>query len=98
MAILSIRLGDDLKKRLDLETERTGLRRSDVVRRVLERSLPTEEELVEARARWQRVQHLIGSVSIDIPDLGRNHEEHLGRIFDAKRDDIMGRGAADRAD
>jgi predicted DNA-binding protein len=98
MGILSIRLNDDLQKRLDQETQRTGLRRSDVVRRALEQVLPADVDQLSARERYERVKHLIGSVSIDIPDLGRNHEEHLRRIFDAKRDDIMGRRAADRAD
>ena len=97
MAILSIRLDEDLEDRLDLATQQTGRRRSDVVRDLL-RGLPSRADMLTARQRYERVKHLIGAVDSGVSDLGSNHEAHLRRIFDAKRDDIMGRRPADRAD
>jgi predicted DNA-binding protein len=94
MAILSIRLSEDLERRLELEAQRSGQHRSAIIRALLERNLPTEEELQEARARWERVRHLIGSVDSGLTDLGSNHEEHLRRIFDERRAEIVGHGPA----
>lgn len=98
MAVLSIRLDDDLEERLALATAESGQRRSDVIRQLIRQGLPSRAERLSARERYERVKHLIGSVDSGMTDLGSNHEAHLRRIFDAKRDDIMGRGAADRAD
>jgi hypothetical protein len=89
---LNVRLDEDLEKRLAAEVARRGMKRSEVVRRILDSNLPAERVERSAAERLEAIRHVIGSVDSGIPDLGANHEEHLRRIFDARRDDIMGRG------
>lgn len=98
MSILSIRLDRDLEDQIEAAVRRTGQRRSELVRQVLREALPSFGQERSAAERYERVKHVIGAVRSGFTDLGRNHEEHLRRIFDAKRDDIMGRGTDDRAD
>lgn len=98
MGMLNVRLDEDLEKRLASEVKRRGLRRSDVVRRILDETLPPEAQELTPQERIARIRHLIGAVDSDIPNLGTNHEDHLRRIFDAKRDHTMGHRSAGSAD
>ena len=98
MPQLNVRLDDDLARRLAEEAKRTGLRRSDIVRLALSRSLPAEEEEVRgARERYERVKHLLASVNTGIRDLGRNHEKYLRDMFDAENADAARHGASDQS-
>lgn len=80
---LTVRLSDDLSLQLSRLAERLKLRRSDVIRMALERLV---EELGPPRDKrpYERVRHLVGSVSSGIPDLGSDHRRHLIQRF--KRD------------
>jgi metal-responsive CopG/Arc/MetJ family transcriptional regulator len=72
---VSLRLPDRLVKRIDRRAHRTGTTRSDLVRRILERSL--DDAAVAQDRPYDRVQDLIGSVSGAPTDLGARHREHL---------------------
>ncbi|MEN6546581.1 MAG: hypothetical protein ABFE07_11100 [Armatimonadia bacterium] len=98
MGMLNVRLDEDLEKRLAAEVKRRGLRRSDVVRQILDGILPTEEELQAARDRLERIRPFFGSLHSGIPDLAENHSKYLKEIMDAKRADIMGHRSSDQSD
>lgn len=75
---ISIRLTDDLQKKIDGIARRMRLRRSDVVRMAIRR-FAEEMDKENADRPYDRVKHLLGSVSSGIPDLGSAHREHLVR-------------------
>jgi len=98
MGMLNVRLDEDLEKRLAWEVKRRGLRRSDIVRQILDGTLPTEEELQAAHDRLERIRPFLGSIDSGIPDLGTNHSRYLKEIMDAKRADTMGHRSSDQSD
>jgi hypothetical protein len=73
---LSVRLPEDLCRGLADAARRLRLRRSDIVRLALEKYLH-ESVMQEDVAPYDRVKHLVGSVSSGIPDMGTAHREHL---------------------
>ena len=75
---LSVRLPEDLDREVTEAAARLRLKRSDIVRMALEQFLhepPAQEDL----APYQKIKHLIGSVSSGVSDLGSSHRTHLVR-------------------
>lgn len=73
---MTIRLSDDLDKRIVMLAGKLHLKRSDVVRLALEKFLGEAQGEREDRP-YDKVRGLIGSVSTGIRDLGESHREHL---------------------
>lgn len=71
---LTVRLPSDLTIKMKEKARRLRLKRSDIIRLALAEFLEGPEE---PHYPYERVKHLIGSVSIDIPDLGKNHRKYL---------------------
>jgi metal-responsive CopG/Arc/MetJ family transcriptional regulator len=72
---LVVRLPADLAHDLDRAAERSGRRRSAVVRDALHAYLrPAGRSPLRAA---DRVSHLIGSLESGVPDLARNHRRHV---------------------
>jgi len=72
---VSLRLPDRLVKSIDRRARESGTTRSDLVRRILERSL--DDAAVAGDRPYDRVQDLIGSLSGAPTDLGARHREYL---------------------
>lgn len=83
MGRLSVRLNADLDKRLTAEANRRGLSRSETVRRLLDRYLPTVTEELTVQKRLERIRPLLGAIDSGIPDLGTDHSKHLQKVMDA---------------
>ena len=75
---LTVRLPADLTVKIKEKARRLRLKRSDVVRLALTEFLEGPEE---TDYPYERVKHLIGSISTGISDLGANHREHLIKKF-----------------
>ena len=75
---LTVRLPDELDREITDAAKRMRLKRSDIVRLALEQYLQ-DLHLPEDLAPYDRVQHLVGSVTSGISDLGTAHREHLAR-------------------
>jgi antitoxin component of RelBE/YafQ-DinJ toxin-antitoxin module len=73
---LTIRLPTDLTIKIRQKAKQLGLKRSDVVRMALNEFLEGPSENIPV---YDRVKHLVGSVTTRIPDLGEKHREHLMR-------------------
>ncbi|MEW6419540.1 MAG: ribbon-helix-helix protein, CopG family [Nitrospirota bacterium] len=77
---LTFRLSEDLDKDVASLAKRFGLKRSDIVRMALEKFLEEIEGRIETKP-YDRIKHLVGSISSGIPDLGTSHREYLLRKF-----------------
>ncbi|WP_025322875.1 ribbon-helix-helix domain-containing protein [Deferrisoma camini] len=77
---ITVRLDDRLASALNTAAEKTGFRRSDIVRFALARFLEERSEPEESPL-FSRVRDLLGSVESGVPDLGEAHREHLERRF-----------------
>jgi len=76
---LTVRLPEDLHRRLNRLAKSSGIRRSEVVRQAIRRYV--ESELFENDRPYERVRHLAGIVRDGPPDLGARHREYLLEIF-----------------
>lgn len=73
---LTVRLPDDLDRKISDYAKRLRLKRSDIVRMALEKFVEgtfISEEL----SPYKRVSNLIGAVESGVSDLGRSHRKHL---------------------
>jgi len=77
---LTVRLSEDLYKDVTSLAKRFGLKRSDIVRMALEKFLEGFEGWDETKP-YDRIKHLVGSISSGIHDLGTSHREYLLRKF-----------------
>lgn len=75
-AQLTIRLPKELADKLKAAAGRLGVKKSDVARMAIREYLGKEGRL-GAAGPYELVQHLIGSVSSGIPDLGERHRDYL---------------------
>jgi len=73
---LSIRLPEELHRKISSLAEELGLKRSDVVRMALQRFVEGIRK-EKPRKLYDRAKHLLGSTSSGIPDLGSAHRKHL---------------------
>ena len=76
MTQLCVRIDDRLGALLEARAKSLGLRRSDVVRRALEREVGAAAATDQA-SLLERIGDLIGSVESGITDLGSRHREHI---------------------
>jgi len=75
-AQLTVRLPEDLERKVSRYAKKLRLKRSDIVRMALERFLDAQY-VREEPSPYGSVQSLIGSVESGIPDLGKAHRDHL---------------------
>ena len=73
---ITVRVPNELRRKLENAAKRGGVRKSDIARQALEEYLSASERLSDARP-FDKVRSLIGSVSSGKPDLGERHREHL---------------------
>jgi len=73
---LTIRMPDEYRKKLDLLSKKTGLRRSDVVRLALKHFIEENNADISA-ASFDKVSHLLGVANSGIKDLGQRHRHYL---------------------
>ena len=71
---LTIRLPSNLSVKIRQKAKRMGLKRSDIVRVALTQFL---EDAENSHPIYDKVQHLLGSVSTGVSDLGEKHREYL---------------------
>jgi len=81
MSTINVRVDDDMERLLREEAASLGLRRSDIVRMALRQwlSLHRAPSYTGQQLR-ELARQSIGAVSIDVPDLGRRHEEYPGDL------------------
>lgn len=75
-AQITVRVPDELRRKLENTAKRNGLRKSVIARQALEEYLSAAERLSDVRP-YDKVRSLIGSVSSNKPDLGEKHREYL---------------------
>ncbi|RMG93867.1 MAG: ribbon-helix-helix domain-containing protein [Candidatus Dadabacteria bacterium] len=73
---ITVRLDHRLAEELEAIAERTGLRRSHIVRAALAHYLE-EHPPTGGSDPFLTVRDLLGSVHSGVPDLGENHRDHL---------------------
>ena len=73
---LTVRVPEDLERKLSRYAKKLRLKRSDIVRMAIERFLD-ETYVREEQSPYESVKNLIGSVESGIPDLGTAHRDHL---------------------
>lgn len=73
---VTVRLPEDLDRKVTNAAKRLRLKRSDIVRLALEQFLHAPQ-VREEQAPYGKVKHLVGAVESGIPDLGSAHREHL---------------------
>lgn len=73
---LTVHLDNNLEQKLAGLERRFQQKRSVIVRKALERFID-EEMASEDNSVWDKVQHLAGSVTSGISDLGEEHSKHL---------------------
>lgn len=76
--VLNVRISDDLDDKISRISKELRLKRSDVVRLAIE-SFAGEVWHEDRSSAFEKIRHLIGSVSSGIPDLGTEHRKHLLR-------------------
>jgi len=81
---LTLRMPTDLASRLERVAKRTRRKRSEVVRLALEQFLNQADPWMQRRP-IDLVRDLLGSVESGVPDLGRNHRDHLLRRLQRAR-------------
>ena len=72
---LVVRVPDDLARDILSLAERSGRRRSDVVRDALQAYLRPAGQTASRPA--DRVRHLLGSLTSGVPDLARDHRRRV---------------------
>jgi metal-responsive CopG/Arc/MetJ family transcriptional regulator len=72
---LVVRVPVELARDLDRAAERSGRRRSTVVREALHAYLRPAGRSTDRPA--DRVRHLVGALESGVPDLARNHRRYL---------------------
>jgi metal-responsive CopG/Arc/MetJ family transcriptional regulator len=77
---LTVRLSDDLNKKITTLAKRLHLKRSDIVRMALERFFEDYQGREEGKP-YEKVKNLIGSITSGISDLGEAHRKHLLKKF-----------------
>lgn len=73
-AQITVRIPAELRMKVREKARRLRLKRSDIMRMALAEFLEGPEE---TGFPYERVKNLVGSVSIDIPDLGERHRDYL---------------------
>lgn len=73
---ISLRIPEPLLKRIDQEARKRRIRRSDLVRLVLEAFVNGETAAIGDRP-YDLIRDLAGSLSGGPPDLGERHREYL---------------------
>jgi hypothetical protein len=76
MTQLCVRIDERLGALLEARARSLGLRRSDIVRRALEREVGAASAADQAPL-LERMGDLVGSVESGITDLGSRHREHI---------------------
>lgn len=79
---ISLRLSDELLRRLDEEARERRVERSQLVRELLEAALTGAPA---ADRPGDRVSDLIGRYRLGTPDLGARHREHLRDVIRDRR-------------
>jgi hypothetical protein len=74
-AKLSIRLSDDLRRRLKAVSHRMHRNSSEIARMALEEFLDAQQE--RRTAPSHRVRDLIGSLDSEIPELASRHQTYV---------------------
>lgn len=78
-ALISLRLPDHLAKRINFLAKKNGMKRSEFIRRLLERDLA---ENLSFDRPYTRVADLLGSLHGKAPlDLASKHSDYLRDIF-----------------
>jgi hypothetical protein len=77
-----ITLPDDLEQALTAQAERLNKSPEEVVLQVLSQQLtnPSQSEALQ-KTETDPLLRLIGSLSVDIPDLAENHDYYLGQAL-----------------
>jgi len=73
---LTVRLPDDLDRKVSAYAKRLRLKRSDIVRMALEKFVE-ETFISEELSPYKRVSNLIGIVESGVSDFGQSHRKHL---------------------
>lgn len=81
---ISLRIPEPLLKRIDQEARKRRIRRSDLVRQVLEAFVNGETALIGGRP-YDLIRDLAGSLSGGPPDLGERHREYLRGLIRDRR-------------
>lgn len=82
MGTINVRVDEDTERLLREEAASLGLRRSDIVRMALRQWLSLHRApSYTGRQLLDMARNSIGSVSIDVPDLGEGHEDYLAEAF-----------------
>ncbi|MFQ5881835.1 MAG: ribbon-helix-helix protein, CopG family [Candidatus Methylomirabilales bacterium] len=81
---ISLRLPELLLRRIDREARKRRVRRSDLVREVLETFFSREAVMIDDQP-YNRVRDLAGSLSGGPPDLGERHREYLRDLIGDRR-------------
>lgn len=81
---ISLRLPELLLKRIDREARKRRIRRSDLVRQVLEAFVNGEAATISGRP-YDLIRDLAGSLSGGPPDLGERHREYLRGLIRDRR-------------
>ena len=77
-----ITLSDDLEQALIAQAERLNKSLEEVVLHVLAQQLnPSSQPQAEQPIESDPLLRLIGSLSIDIPDLAENHDHYIGQAL-----------------
>ena len=70
---LTVRLPNDLSKKIQKQAKQMGLKRADVVRMAITQYFFEQKP----ESSYEKVKHLIGSVSTGIGDLAEHHQNYL---------------------
>lgn len=77
-----ITLPDDLEQALKTQTERLNKSPEEIMLQVLSEQLTNPSKLEEVQqAEVDPLLQLIGSLSVDIPDLAENHDYYIGQAL-----------------
>lgn len=81
MATFTIILSDELEQALITEAERLNKSPEEVVLQVLSQQLGTSSQSQTQPEETDPLLRLIGSISVDIPDLAENHDKYIGQAL-----------------
>ncbi|MCY7323048.1 MAG: hypothetical protein LH660_14905 [Phormidesmis sp. CAN_BIN36] len=76
-----ITLSDDLEQALTAQAERLNKSPEEVVLQVLAQRLSPSQPQAEQPTESDPLLRLIGSLSVDIPDLAENHDYYIGQAL-----------------
>ncbi len=84
-----INLPDDLEQALTTQVERLNKSPEEIILQVLSEQLTNPSRLGEVQqAIADPLLPLIGSISVDIPDLAENHDYYIGKALYRELNDI----------